>query len=78
MKLKDPRPVHIIMYSSHNSLQVLCDESWTTLKWGKPEEQNTDNPKVWVTDDDRLYTFEEKNVSCKDCLAKMGRDASAG
>lgn len=59
--------VHLCNYSSHNSLQIKCDDSWTGPKWG---DKTPDLPKgVYESDDDRLYSFDPSNVTCKACKA---------
>jgi len=63
------KDIHLCCYSSHNSLQIDCDLSWTTAKWGSPEEIDTGIKGVYLSDDDRLYTFIESKVTCaKDLL----------
>ncbi len=62
--------VHLCNYSSHNSIQIWCDESWDTAKWGLDEDKRTDDPEVYVADTDRLYTFNEKKVTCLACQNK--------
>jgi hypothetical protein len=62
--------VHRIGWASQPDLQFICDESWSTPKWGSPDEQKTDVPGVHVADDDRLYTFDPKKVTCPLCKGK--------
>lgn len=63
-----PVVVHLCTYSSHNSLQIGCDKSWTTPKWGTDAEQRTEIEGVYVADDDRRYTFTINLVTCPTCL----------
>lgn len=58
--------VHMSNYSSHNRVQIQCDESWTEPKWG-PTSGLTDILGVYEAEDDRLYTFEKKFVTCAHC-----------
>ena len=62
------KPVHCCCYSSHSSLQILCDQSWTEPMWGTDEDKYTGIDGVYLADDSRLYTFDEHLVTCKDCL----------
>ena len=65
------RPICLIGWASQPDIQFVCDDAWSTPKWGKPEEQ-TVAPGVHVADDgDRLYTFDHAKVTCELCLAKM-------
>lgn len=59
--------IHLCDYSSHNSLQIACDKSWTTAKWG-PVDRTDLPPEVYVSDDDRLYSFAKLKTTCLKCL----------
>lgn len=61
------KDVHLCCYSSHNSIQIDCDQSWTTAKWGSEEETATGIEGVYLSDDDRLYTFSQSKVTCAKC-----------
>lgn len=61
------KDIHLCCYSSHNSLQIDCDLSWTTAKWGSPSEVDTGIKDVYLSDDDRHYTFNESKVTCTKC-----------
>lgn len=63
-------PVHLIHWSSHSSLQFLCDGSWGTSKWGPEDDSKTVDENVFVADDERLYTFEAEKATCEACKAK--------
>ena len=70
-KKNGPRPVHKISYASQPDVKFLCDESWSTPKWGSEEDKQTDDDDVHVADDDRHYTFEDTKVTCPECLKKL-------
>lgn len=64
--------VHRVAYSGHNEIQILCDGSWDTSKWGDQKEIDAflkaNYPSgVYLADTDRLYTFDSKSVTCKKC-----------
>ena len=65
--MEDVKLVHSCCYSSHNSLQIACDQSWTTAKWGPPGCEQSGIEGVFVSDDDRLYTFRSELVTCIGC-----------
>ncbi len=69
--IRKERPICRVGYASQPAIQFICDESWSTPKWGTPEEQ-TISPGVYVADDnDRPYTFDSDKVTCVACLAKI-------
>lgn len=65
---KERRLIHRIGYASQPDIQFACDETWSTPKWGTPETPITD---VFVSDDDRLYTFDNNRVTCPKCVEGM-------
>lgn len=61
-------PIHIIGYASQPDIQFICDEAWDTPKWGSDDDVYTDTSGVYVSDTDRLYTFDRTKVTCPACL----------
>lgn len=62
--------IHLCDWSSQPDIHIYCDDSWTGPAWG-PIEKIIIQPGVYLSDDDRLYCFDAKLVSCKACLDKM-------
>jgi hypothetical protein len=57
--------VHLCDWSSHNSLHIKCDDTWTTPTW---DEGRVKLPaSVYMSDDRRMYTFEVSKVTCPGC-----------
>ena len=65
--------VHHCDWSSQPDLHIHCDDSWTTPLWGTPSAMQAalERREIFVTEDDRYYTFDDDKVTCKACLAKM-------
>jgi hypothetical protein len=61
--------IHLCDYASQPSIQISCDQTWTTPKWG-PSGGKTSTEGVYETDDDRLYTFERSKATCPLCIAE--------
>lgn len=62
-------PVHVCLWSGQPDLLIACDHSWTTPKWG---DATTGIEDVFWTDDGRLYTFDEENLTnCAKCLETL-------
>ncbi len=64
--------VHVCLWSGQPDLLIACDHSWATPKW---DEAKTAAPDVFLTDDGRLYTFEEALTTCPACLATLADPA---
>jgi hypothetical protein len=63
--------IHCIKFASQPDLQILCDESWTTPAWSKPE---STIEGTYLADSGKLYTFRDGLVTCPDCKTKMEAD----
>ena len=63
------KDVHLCNYSSQPDIQIWCDDSWSEPAWNATSGL-TDNPKVYESDDGRLYTFDLGETTCAKCLAK--------
>ncbi len=57
--------VHLCDWSSQPDIHIVCDDSWTTPAWDEPRVRLPAD--VYVSDDRRLYTFEERLVTCPAC-----------
>lgn len=68
-------PVHLGIYSDSKHIELACG-SWVEPKWGTEDEQHTEDPEVYIADDDRLYTFEPTKATCVSCKTKQGIIAS--
>lgn len=64
-------PVHLIGWAQQPDLERVCDYSFTQPKWGTDADRSTTDPRIHVDDDDKLYTFDPKKVTCEHCLARM-------
>ena len=69
------RPViHYCGWSSQPDICIACGK-WTTPKWNNKQEPLFKH--VYLDDEDELYTFEKKLVTCGDCL-KLIKDGYKG
>lgn len=60
--------IHLCDWSSHNSLHIACDDSYTTPIWDEAGQVKVKLPdNVYMSDDRRLYTFAAPNVTCHAC-----------
>ena len=65
--------IHLCDWSSHNSLHIACDDSWTTPIWDEAGQVKAPLPaNVYLSDDRRLYTFADENATCPKCKAGVG------
>lgn len=61
--------IHLCDYASQPSIQILCDQSWTTPNWG-PGGGKTSTEGVYESDDGRLYTFNPELMTCPACKSQ--------
>jgi hypothetical protein len=64
--------IHWCGYASQPDIQIWCDQSWTTPKWGPGDHVHRDEAGTYYdTDDGRLYTFEYPRATCLACAQKL-------
>ena len=63
--------VHRVGDFTHNRGEYVCGIQFEP-KWGTPDEQYTEDPEVWVDDDDGLFTRNAAKTTCPECKRKGG------
>lgn len=62
--------IHFCGYASQPDIQIYYNNDMTIPKWGTCIAGKADTG-VYEGEKDYLYTFEEKYVTCKECLIKQ-------
>jgi hypothetical protein len=65
--------IHLCCWGDQPDIQIYCDESWTTPKWGgsPPDRPNLN---LYLSDDDRWYTFTKELITCSACINKNRKE----
>lgn len=68
--------IHLCVYASQPDILIYCTDAWTTPAWPdairKAEAEGILplEEERYLADNGQVYTFEERHVTCPDCLAQ--------
>jgi len=62
--------IHFCVYASQPDIEIYCNNDMTTPKWGSITGYIAG---VYEGEKDYLYSFEEKDVTCNECLNKWNK-----